>query len=374
MATIKLDNRDHASSVTIAIHIAAGPHKETEEARGAAHVLEHLVFRTDGTSLEDACEAVGGYANAATGTFSTEYWARVPIGCEDWALDRLLSALTAPRFTAADLQAELEILQREANFYAGDALENALDQLLAPYGITRVATNPALTADQILAFHQNWYTDATISIALVGKLSASLVEKAQQTILPPALVPRHAPRPLSLGAPHAQHRQRNQGDDVIGLARHLPQLDGLEAHALELIERALFGRGSGILNRSVQQRFNVYEVASHLDQQPSGSTWYLLSTTAPGEAREALTFLEEELDRFAREGMSQDLFERNVTKYKGGMLLERENPLHYARRIAREARRTAPVPIDALTLDKVNEVLVNCMTTPASTTTITGAP
>src|SRR5690606_10044211 len=144
---LRADNRDHASSDTVAVHVAAGPHTEPEGARGAAHALEHLVFRTNGTSLEDACEAVGGYANAVTGTFATEFFARIPNGSEDWAFEGLLAAITDPRFTAADLEAELNVLQREANFYSGDTLDEALNLLLAPYGINRIAANPELTLD-----------------------------------------------------------------------------------------------------------------------------------------------------------------------------------------------------------------------------------
>ena len=374
MRNVHFENRSYSNSVTIAIHVAAGAHTEPRGAAGVSHALEHLIFRSTGTSLEDACEAVGGYANAVTGTFATEFWVRVPVGCEDWAFERLMDAVTAPRFEQSLVSAELDVLEREANLHTDDPFARIVELLLAPYGIKTTVFSPGITAEKVARYHRDWYTEATISVAVVGRLERSLLAQAEHQRLPSGRRPRAQGLPLPLASTQDRYCESTHVDDVFGIARYFPQLVGLDAHALEVIERALFGRGSGIISRSVQQRFRVYEVASHLDQQALGSTWYLLSTTATGQARDAVAFIEEELDRFASSGIDADLFARTLTKYRGGMLLERENPLHYARRLAREAKRLEPAPLDELTLDRVNEVLVRCSATPVSRAILRGKP
>ncbi len=172
------------SLAAVVIRVGSGAAVEVAGERGAAHVLEHLMFA--GTkawseqALWDAIDQVGGSANAFTGHDDTTYVTRIPPS----ALKRLLD-LEADRFQ--NLVVAPDALARERTVVAEEIrLRNGIDPRMPlelalhegildghPYGrsvggtIDEVA---ALVPESVQTFYDSHYVASNTTVVIVSPI------------------------------------------------------------------------------------------------------------------------------------------------------------------------------------------------------------
>ena len=108
-------------SVSIGIWIGVGSRNEKSAENGAAHFIEHMLFK--GTKTRSAAElaalmdSIGGQINAFTTRENTCYYARVPNYHLDTAIDVLTDMFFNSLFAEEDVSAERGVILEEIGMY-----------------------------------------------------------------------------------------------------------------------------------------------------------------------------------------------------------------------------------------------------------------
>ncbi|MBI5242126.1 MAG: insulinase family protein, partial [Elusimicrobia bacterium] len=107
-----------APSASVAFCFKDGVAYEPEDLWGAAHFLEHAVFR--GTERHPALydvsrsvERFGGRVSAYSTRDMTAFWVKTPPGHEDASLELLVELLARPALKAESIESERSIIRHE---------------------------------------------------------------------------------------------------------------------------------------------------------------------------------------------------------------------------------------------------------------------
>ncbi|WP_419956662.1 M16 family metallopeptidase [Novosphingobium rhizovicinum] len=182
--------------VSIRIRVDAGSLYETDDERGYAHLLEHLVFRQskylqEGTAIatfQRLGAAFGTDTNAETSATQTVYKLDLPNATPS-SLDetfKLLSGMvTAPTLSTQNLKADVPIVMAEMRerggaaqrvqermqevFYEGQPLSER-----SPIGT--VKSLQAATQDSVRAFYNRWYRPENVVVIVAGDAEPAQLE------------------------------------------------------------------------------------------------------------------------------------------------------------------------------------------------------
>ncbi|GAB5350012.1 M16 family metallopeptidase [Alteriqipengyuania sp. 357] len=195
------DNGVPPDQVSIRIRIDAGSLFESEEERGFAHLLEHLLFRQSrylgvGETIptwQRLGATFGNDTNALTSPTQTVYQLDLP-EADPAKLDeafRLLSGMIqAPVLSQTNIDAEVPIVLAEKRERGGAAERVSRESREVFFKGQRLASRPpigaeetllAASADAVEAFHERWYRPQETVIAVAGdadpRVFAHLIEK-----------------------------------------------------------------------------------------------------------------------------------------------------------------------------------------------------
>ena len=168
-------------SVAVGAWVGVGNRDEPAPIAGVSHFLEHLLFKGSSTrssqDIAQGIDAVGGDLNAFTSKEYTAFHARVPAWELDFGLDTLLDVLVDPGFTAAEFDAERQVILEELAWSADtpdDVAHTVLAESLFPghslgWEVLGTAeTVGSITVDEVRSFHDQWYRRPNMVIAVVG--------------------------------------------------------------------------------------------------------------------------------------------------------------------------------------------------------------
>jgi Predicted Zn-dependent peptidases len=115
--TIVTDPMAQLESAAVGVWVNAGGRNETRPIMGLSHMLEHMAFKGTKTrsarAIAEEIEAVGGFLNAYTSREQTAFHARVLKADVPLAVDILADILTAPAFTADEIERERQVVLQE---------------------------------------------------------------------------------------------------------------------------------------------------------------------------------------------------------------------------------------------------------------------
>lgn len=176
--------------------VDAGSVQESEDQRGLAHAVEHMVFRGTrtfpGGTIERYLESIGmrrgDDVNAATSVDDTQFRMTVPTsraGAIDTALAMLASMAHEATFDVADARSEAGVLFEEwrSSRDAHARVEDARHPLL--YAGTAYAARPVLGDTGVLVrfdlralrrYYQSWYRPELMAVVVVGDFDRKEVE------------------------------------------------------------------------------------------------------------------------------------------------------------------------------------------------------
>jgi predicted Zn-dependent peptidase len=367
-------------SASVGIWVRSGSAHEAPDELGAAHLLEHMVFKgTDRRSAKDialALERVGGSLDAYTTREHTSYQARVLDDDLPTALDVLADFVAHPLLREEDLALEREVVLEEISMVEDtpDDLVFELhgDALWAghPYGSSILgtrATVEALTTDKLRAVHERAYGRSGLVVAAAGNVEHGAVVDA---------VGRHfesvgnggAPPTLAEAGPFEVadvlvERPGAQTHVVMG-NRTFPHADA-RRFALILLSTAVGGGMSSRLFQRVREELGLaYAVYSFQSFYRDGGALGVYVATRPEWADRAVGVIREELQRVAREGLLAAELEDAKGQVKGQLVLGLESAGGRLHRLALhelqgEPQRTVDellARIDGVTMDGIAEV------------------
>ncbi|MDH3298639.1 MAG: insulinase family protein [Gemmatimonadota bacterium] len=344
------ERMDSMRSVAIGCWFRAGSAHEPARLAGAAHLLEHLVFK--GTSRRSALqiaseiEDLGGSLDAYTSHEHTAFLARIPDDRTAVGIDVLCDLAFQPRLEAGDLSLEREVVLEEIA-RCDDTPDDLVFDLHAeflygghPYGrpiLGSRETVSAITADELQALHAGAYCPSNLVVAAAGRvdheafldLVAQDLPDCRDTARQAVAAPDQPGTGLRRVA-RPSGRQTHIVAGAPGVAIGDPLRD-----AVILVGTALGGGMRSRLFQRIREELGLaYAVYSfHAFYLSAGHVGTYLGTR-PETTEQALEALRAELRRLATEGLSQEEMAATRTQLKGQIVLALESPGSRMHRLA----------------------------------------
>ncbi|MEU4568528.1 pitrilysin family protein [Micromonospora sp. NPDC023956] len=384
-------------SVSFGIWVAVGSRDETGPQSGAAHFLEHLLFKgtRKRTALDISAEieAVGGETNAFTTKEYTCYYARVLDEDLPLAIDVMCDLVADSLLEPADVETERGVILEEIAMHddePGDEVhdlftravygEHPLGRLIS--GTEETVT--AMTRRQIQDFYRRRYVAPEIVIAAAGNLDhATVVKLVRQALrgtpLDTASASPAAPRPnrpavrTKSATTLVESKETEQAHVILGC----PGIDRLDERrfALGVLNNVLGGGMSSRLFQEIRERRGLaYSVYSYASQYADSGVFAVYAGCAPGKLDEVLELTRAELRRVATDGLTEAEVARGKGMSKGSFVLGLEDNGSRMSRLAKGELLygdLAPVDellsrVDAVTVADVNTLAAELLSRPMS--------
>ncbi len=336
-------------SVSLGIWIGIGSRDETSEQAGAAHFLEHLLFkgtrRHTATGIAEAFDAVGGDLNAFTAKEHTCYYAHVLDTDLPLAVDVLADVVTDALLAPADVELERGVVLEEIAMRDDDP-EDLLGELFDdalfgahPLGRPVIGSESSVRAMDRETLHTFWrgqYTTPRMVVAAAGNLThehlVGLVEAALGAACTRAgagtsPVPPRSPEPAVLAARpmlvlHGEDTE--QAHLMLGVpapSRHDPR-----RAALAVLNTALGGGPSSRLFQQVrEQRGLAYSVYSSYTTYADSGSLSVYAGCAPQRLGEVAAVVRDVLAGVAAGGVTPAEVARAQGNLRGGLVLGLED-------------------------------------------------
>lgn len=351
--------------VAIDVWVQAGSAAELPGEAGAAHLLEHMLFKGTPTrkagEIDFAIENLGGLLNAGTARDAAHVHTAVPVAHLGEALEVVADMVRHPAIDGVELEHERAVVLDELARDRNDTRRMATDLAMAgafwgrpdaapPGGAPETISR--LTREAVAAFHARNYRPDRCIVALVGDVDVEAAVnlaardfgdwKAADSAPGAAAATAHA------GSGTAASSRRLEVDPA-GRHSHPERLTGvcvaLRPSGRATVEQYLALRmGAALL--AFQGRGRAFDALARLG---AGNVWsdvvpasagFALVVYAEVKARDveaALTALEGELARFGNVPLSQDDLEMARRRVLSQHLADMETDEGQARTLARFA-------------------------------------
>src|ERR1700761_7351686 len=170
-------------SASVGVWVGVGSRDEGRSVAGAAHFLEHLLFKSTPTrsavEIAQAVDAVGGELNAFTAREHTCYYAHVLADNLGRGVDLVADVVLPGQCAADDVEVERDVVLEEIAMRDDDPEDTLGDVFLAalfgdhPVGRPVIGTAQsvsAMTRAQLHSFHVRRYTPERMVVAVAGNV------------------------------------------------------------------------------------------------------------------------------------------------------------------------------------------------------------
>jgi predicted Zn-dependent peptidase len=365
-------------SASVGVWIGAGSRDETAGQAGAAHFLEHLLFkgttRRSAAQIAEEIDAVGGELNAFTAKEHTCFYAHVLDSDLPLAVDLLSDVVTAATMTKADVEVERAVVLEEIAMRADDP-EDLLGELFDtvlfgdhPLGrpvIGSAESIEAITRERLRGFWRRHYTPSTMVVAAAGNLAHDRVVELVGEAFPagageaPAASARRGLSPTR-GGLALRGEDTEQVHVMLGL-RGLGRVDPRRP-AFEVLNTALGGgMSSRLFQRIREQRGLAYSVYSSTTSYADGGEFSVYAGCQPDRLAEVVEVTREILAEVAADGLTDAEVARAKGGLRGGLVLGLEDTGSRMNRIGRHEldlgrQRSLRQSLDAIEAVEPSEV------------------
>src|SRR4051794_28526013 len=379
-------------SASVGVWVGVGSRDEGRSVAGAAHFLEHLLFKSTPTrsavQIAQAVDAVGGELNAFTAREHTCYYAHVLDTDVDLAVDLVADVVLRGRCAVEDVEVERDVVLEEIAMRDDDPEDTLGDVFLSavfgahPVGrpvIGSVASVSAMTRSQLHSFHVRRYTPERMVVAVAGNIDhdevVGLVREhfgAHLTRGRTAIPPRKGTGRVT-GQPSVEVVNRDAEQTHLSLGVRVPGRHWKHRWALSVLNTAL---GGGLSSRLFQQiretRGLAYSVYSTVDTFSDSGALSIYAGCLPERFDEVVRVTIDVLETVARDGITESECRIAKGSMRGGLVLGLEDSGSRMNRIGRnelnfgEHRSIAATlaKIDEVTLDEVNGVARQLLSRP----------
>ncbi len=366
-------------SASVGVWVGVGSRDEGATVAGAAHFLEHLLFKSTPTrtavDIAQAVDAVGGELNAFTAKEHTCYYAHVLDSDLELAVDLVGDVVLNGRCAADDVELERDVVLEEIAMRDDDPEDALGDMFLAalfgdhPVGrpvIGSVQSVSAMTRAQLHSFHMRRYTPERMVVAVAGNVNHDDVVALVREHFGPRLIRDRRPVPPRKGTgritgrPRLTLANRNAEQTHVCLGVRTPGRHWQHRWALSVLNTAL---GGGLSSRLFQQvresRGLAYSVYSSLDMFSDGGALSVYAACLPERFGEVARVTTEVLETVARDGITE--VECRIAKgsLRGGLVLGLEDSNSRMNRIGRSELNYAEHRSIDRTLQELDEVTVD---------------
>ena len=385
-------------SASVGVWVGVGSRDEGASVAGAAHFLEHLLFKATPTrtavQIAQAVDAVGGELNAFTAKEHTCYYAHVLDSDLELAVelvaDVVLNGVCAPD----DVELERDVVLEEIAMRDDDPEDAIADVFLAalfgehPVGrpvIGTVDSVSSMTRGQLHSFHVRRYTPERMVVAVAGNIDHDHVVKLVRRYFGGHLQRGRTPLPPRKGAGRVPGRPaltlctRDAEQTHMSLGVRCPGRHWKHRWALAVLNTAI---GGGLSSRLFQQireeRGLAYTVYSTVDTFAESGALSVYAACLPERFTDVADITASVLKSVARDGITADECRIAKGSLRGGLVLGLEDSASRMNRIGRseldygEHRSIGHTlaQIESVTLGEVNAVARRVLAGPYGATVL----
>ncbi len=282
--TIVTARMPHLQSLTMGLSVGVGSRHESTEEAGAAHFVEHLLFkgteRRSPLQLALDVEGLGGSFNAYTSEDSTQLEMRGPSDLMPHLADVLCDMAFHSTFPEDELEREREVIEEEIILYQespGEHLGDLASRAMwndHPLGRPILGTNESLASldqAQLLEFQTRHYRQPGGVIAVAGDLVHGAVVDTFMGLLPNSPLPRAAdPLAFSLSefsGPNLVRESRPIEQFHLSLGFHAPGRHSDDRYAMKLLSLLLGETMSSRLFQEIREKRGLcYHIGTDVAQ------------------------------------------------------------------------------------------------------------
>jgi predicted Zn-dependent peptidase len=332
-------------SACVGMWVAVGSRDEPTAVAGAAHYLEHLLFkgtvRRSAVAIAEEIDAVGGELNAFTTKEHTCYHAHVLDSDFELAIDLVCDVLGDALLEESDVDIERGVVLEEIAMRDDDPEDLVHDEFCAalfgshPLGRPVLGTEESVTGmsrEALHRFYRQRYTPERMVLTVTGNVTHSAVLAAvarsfghHLTGCAQPVHPRRGRaritggRPLALCPDSSEQVHLTLGVQAIN--RHDDR-----RYALGVLNAALGGGMSSRLFQQVrEQRGLAYSVYSAVDSYADVGSLSIYAGCSPGRLGEVAVVIGDVLADLARDGLSDTELARGKGQLRGGLVLGLED-------------------------------------------------
>lgn len=325
-------------SAAIGIWVGTGSRHETAGESGAAHFIEHMVFKgtakRTAAQLAEEMDAVGGQINAFTTKENTCFYARVLDTHLPQATDILCDMFFSSRFDEGDVQTERGVILEEIGMYEDNPEDICSERLaaavykgsaLARPILGKRATLEKMTGESLKAYMASHYLAGNLVVSLAGSFTdADVAElKSRFTAVPSGVCPLR-----KTAAYQSAVTVKKKATEQNHLTLAFPGLPyGHEGRfALQLLSAILGGGMSSRLWQEVREKRGLcYSVYSYGAGHAETGLFAVYTALGKDMEREALNTIATVVKDFADRGVTQAELDRAREQSKANVLMGLES-------------------------------------------------
>jgi len=325
-------------SAALGIWVGTGSRHERAGENGAAHFIEHMVFKgtleRTAAQLAEEIDAIGGQVNAFTTKECTCFHARVLDSHLPRAVDLLCGMLFRSRFDEGDAATERGVILEEIGMYEDDPEDVCAERLAAAVFRGSPLARPILGRPKTLEkmsgawlkdYMQKHYRPDRIVVCLAGSFRREDVAELEARFGALARLPVCA---AALGKYRPAFTRRRKAIEQNHLLLAFPGLPAGDERrfALQILTATLGGGVSSRLWQEVRERrglcYSVYAYTSGYEETGLFGVYAALSREMEDQALAAVCTVVRE---YAAAGLTQQELDRAREQAKANVLLGLES-------------------------------------------------
>lgn len=187
--------QEGAQSMTLLVLVKVGSRYESEEMAGAAHFIEHMVFkgtekRPNTQAISEELDRYGAEYNAYTGKDLTGYYIKMDAEHTETAVDMLHDMLFHSKFEGHEMERERAVVLEEIKMYEDNPSSHVADMLeetifsgspLAHNIAGTRQTMAAMKRQDLINFKEEYYIPERITIVVAGKISSQVQKMVEKS-------------------------------------------------------------------------------------------------------------------------------------------------------------------------------------------------
>ena len=327
-------------SVAVGCWVDTGSRDERPNEAGAAHFLEHLLFkgseRLSARDISETFDAIGAQSNAFTSKEYTCFWARMLDTDLGTGLDLLAEMLQRPAFRPDEIDSERRVVIEEINMNEDDPSDVAAETFVRtmflghPLGLPVLGTRDSIgsmTPADISGYWRRRYGAGTVVVAAAGNVDHGRVVGLVEDLFGPwdADDDSH-----DLTPPEVRSRAEVVGRDTEQIhlvygGESINRTDD-DRFADAMLHHILGGGMSSRLFQKIrEERGLAYAVHSFAMRFVETGAWGVYLGTTPATAHTVMEILMEEIERMVSDGVTDDELERAKGHMRGALALSMED-------------------------------------------------
>ncbi|HEY9776942.1 MAG TPA: pitrilysin family protein [Planktothrix sp.] len=349
LKVLLLENHS-APVITLLVLYKVGSRNEAVGHTGSTHFLEHMLFKgtkkhnpEKGNGIDDLLTQIGAYWNATTWFDRTSYFEVVPAEylelCIKLEADRMRNLLLRQEDHDSEMSVVRNELERGENF-PEDALEKEMYALAFrehPYHHPTIGWRSdveGVPMDRLREFYNTFYWPNNATVILVGDFenteALSMIHKYYGKI---PSSPNPIPDVYTVEPPQEGERRfqiKRVGDlPRVWLGYHIPEAKHEDTYPLAAMRHILgssYERSSRLYKRLIDTSM-ASEIFARHDDLRDPALFMVGATTNQGvDLKEVEEAIQDELEKFAREPVTEQELSRAKTANRKGTILSKADP------------------------------------------------